>query len=129
MFESLGDTWRGWGRSLALPGVESRDRQLFDLVVVLLAQALPLPRLLLRKADIVDVVLLTARIGTLAGTRTAYSRVDAAYWLSLLADIPATITIAAWNLSSRTTHLARPLLHLMAVVKRSDRKADADDGH
>ena len=24
MFESLGDTWRGWGRSLALPGVEPR---------------------------------------------------------------------------------------------------------
>lgn len=94
MFESLGDTWRGWGRSLALPGVESKDRQLFDLVVVLLAQALPLPRLILRKADIVDAVLLTARIGTLAGTRTAYSRVNAAYWLSLLADIPATITIA-----------------------------------
>jgi len=94
MFESLRDTWRGWGRSLALPGVEPRRRQLFDLAVVLLAQALPLPRLVLRKADIVDVVLLAVRFGTLAGTRTAYSRVDVAYWLSPLADVPAAVTIA-----------------------------------
>lgn len=94
MFESLGDTWRGWGRSLALPGVEPRRRQLFDLAVVLLAQALPLPRLVLCKADIIDAVLLAARFGTLAGTRTAYSRVDIAYWLSPLADVPAAVTIA-----------------------------------
>ena len=94
MFESLADTWRGWGRSLALPGVEPRGRQLFDLTVVALAQALPLPRLLTRRADVVDVVLLAARFGTLAGTRSAYSRVDAAYWSSPLADIPAVIAIA-----------------------------------
>lgn len=94
MFESLGDTWRGWGRSLALPGVEPVGRQLFDLAVVLLAQALPLPRLLLRRGDLLDVALLAARCGTLAGTRSAYSRVDAAYWLSPLADVPAAIAIA-----------------------------------
>ncbi|HYN34774.1 MAG TPA: glycosyltransferase, partial [Ilumatobacteraceae bacterium] len=45
MFESFGDVWTGWGRSLALPGVDSRNRQLFDLVVVVLAQVLPIPRL------------------------------------------------------------------------------------
>ena len=94
MFESLADTWRGWGRSLALPGVEPRNRQLLDLAVVILAQALPLPRVLLRRADIVDGMLLAARLGTLTGTRTAYSRVDAAYWLSPLADIPAAVAIA-----------------------------------
>jgi dolichol-phosphate mannosyltransferase len=94
MFESLGDTWSGWGRSLALPGVEPQRRQLLDLAIVLLAQALPLPRLLLRKADIVDAILLAARFGTLAGTRSAYSQVDVAYWLSPLADVPAAIAIA-----------------------------------
>ncbi len=31
MFESLGDAWTGWGRSLALPGVEPPRRQLIDL--------------------------------------------------------------------------------------------------
>lgn len=94
MFESLGDTWRGWGRSLALPGVEPRKRQLADLAVVALAQALPLPRLLLGRADIVDAILLALRLGTLAGTRSAYSKVDIAYWLSPLADVPATVAIA-----------------------------------
>lgn len=94
MFESLGDTWRGWGRSLALPGVEPLNRQLLDLAIVALAQALPLPRLLLRRADLIDVVMLAARLGTLVGTRTAYSRTDAAYWLSPLADLPAAAAIA-----------------------------------
>ncbi|MFK8022821.1 MAG: glycosyltransferase family 2 protein, partial [Ilumatobacter sp.] len=36
MFESLDDTWSGWGRSLALPGVESLSRQRIDLGVVAL---------------------------------------------------------------------------------------------
>ena len=43
MFESFGDAWRGWGRSLALPGVEPLRRQLVDLAVVVLAQVLPHP--------------------------------------------------------------------------------------
>ncbi|NND75316.1 MAG: glycosyltransferase [Ilumatobacter sp.] len=94
MFETVEDTWRGWGRSLALPGVELRRRQLRDLVVVVLAQALPLPRLLLRRGDVLDVVLLAARLGTLAGTRSAYTRHDTAYWASPLADVPAAVAIA-----------------------------------
>ncbi|MGB3734731.1 MAG: glycosyltransferase [Ilumatobacter sp.] len=94
MFESLGDTWTGWGRSLALPGAETRSRQLFDLAVVLLAQALPLPRLLLGRGDVVDLVLLANRVGTLVGTRTAYDRNDVAYWASPLADLGSTVAIA-----------------------------------
>lgn len=94
MFESLGDTWRGWGRSLALPGVESRSRQITDLAVVVLAQALPLPRLLLGRGDLIDVVLAATRLGTLAGTRSAYDRADGAYWLSPLADLPSSLAIA-----------------------------------
>jgi dolichol-phosphate mannosyltransferase len=95
MFESFGDTWRGWGRSLALPGVEARHRQLVDLAVVALAQALPIPRLLARRGDAFDVVLALARIGTLAGTRRAYERVDLAYWLSPIADPLAVIAVAS----------------------------------
>lgn len=95
MFESLGDTWSGWGRSLALPGVETRTRQILDLAVVVLAQALPLPRLLLRRCDVLDVVLAAVRLGTLVGTRTAYDRTDLAYWTSPLADLPACAAITA----------------------------------
>ncbi len=94
MFESLGDVWSGWGRSLALPGVEPRRRQLFDLAIVVLAQVLPVPRLLLGRGDGVDVVLAITRLGTLVGTRRAYERTDAAYWLSPLADPVAAVAIA-----------------------------------
>ena len=94
MFESFADVWSGWGRSLALPGIEPRNRQLVDLAVVVLAQALPLPRLLLRRGDLVDVGLLALRMGTLAGTRRAYTRTDAPYWLSPLADPLAAVAIA-----------------------------------
>jgi dolichol-phosphate mannosyltransferase len=94
MFESFRDTWRGWGRSLALPGVEPLDRQLTDLAIVVLAQVLPIPRLVLRRGDLLDVVLAASRLGTLIGTRRAYTRTDVAYWLSPLADPVAAAAIA-----------------------------------
>jgi dolichol-phosphate mannosyltransferase len=94
MFESFDDVLVGWGRSLALPGVEPPGRQLVDLAVVVLAQVLPLPRLLLRRGDLVDAGLLALRLGTLAGTRRAYTRTDAAYWASPLADPIAAAAIA-----------------------------------
>ncbi len=93
MFESFGDTWRGWGRSLALPGIDRRSRQLADLVVVAIAQALPIPRLLTRHGDAIDLVLVIARLGTLVGTRRAYDRNDLAYWLSPMADPLAAVAI------------------------------------
>lgn len=89
MYDSLRQTATGWGRSLALPGVEPRRRQITDLVVVVLTQALPIPRLMLRRGDPIDVVLAAIRLGTLVGTAQAYERPRAAYWLSPLADVPA----------------------------------------
>ena len=95
MFESLSDAWHGWSRSLALPGVEPRWRQLADLGVVLLAQALPLPRILLRRVG---------RARRRAPRRAArHPRRHAsclpgaglAYWLSPLADLPAAGALAA----------------------------------
>ncbi|MFM7537553.1 MAG: glycosyltransferase [Acidimicrobiales bacterium] len=80
------DAWKGWGRSLPLGEVTSRWWLAADLGVVWLAQALPLLRLLARRADPIDVVALALRAGTLAGTRRAYERPGAAYWLSPLAD-------------------------------------------
>ena len=94
MFESFSDAWNGWGRSLALPGVEPRGRQVFDLAVVVLTQVLPIPRLVLGRGDPIDLVLAATRLGTLAGTRRAYERNDAAYWASPLADPLAAAAIA-----------------------------------
>ncbi|NBR37606.1 MAG: hypothetical protein EBT80_09740, partial [Chitinophagales bacterium] len=42
MFESFGDTWRGWGRSLALSAVESRWRQVTGVLVTALTLVAPL---------------------------------------------------------------------------------------
>ena len=95
MFDDFGHTWRGWSRSIALPGVEQRQRQVVDLAMLLFAQALPLPRLVLRRADALDLVLLAARLGTLVGTSDAYERRTAAYWVSPLADAPAVAAVAA----------------------------------
>jgi dolichol-phosphate mannosyltransferase len=89
MYETAGEAWHGWGRSLALPGVDPRWRQLAGLGTVALTQAAPLARLLARRADVLDLVLLTIRLGTLAGTAPAYRRRGVAYWLSPLADVVA----------------------------------------
>ena len=74
--------------------MEPRHRQLVDLAVIVIAQVLPLPRLVTRRGDVVDVALACARLGTLAGTRRAYDRADTAYWLSPLADPLAALAIA-----------------------------------
>ena len=65
---------RAWARSLALRDVTPWPALVADLAVVWLAQALPLPRLLLRRGDALDAVLLLARLGLVAGTAPAYAR-------------------------------------------------------
>lgn len=76
-----------WSRSLALRDVTSWPALVADLAVVWLA-ALPLPRLLLRRGDTLDAVLVLARLGLVAGTARAYTRPGIAHWLSPLADVP-----------------------------------------
>ncbi len=92
-YDSLVETARGWGRSIALPGVEPLRRQLVDAAVVLVAQVLPLPRLLSGRGDVVDLVLLASRIGTLFGTARASTRGGLAYWSSPLADPLAAVIL------------------------------------
>jgi dolichol-phosphate mannosyltransferase len=67
--------------------------QVTDLFTLLVTQALPLPRLLLHRADALDLALLAMRAGTLAGTARAYERIDLAYWLSPLADLAAVLRV------------------------------------
>jgi hypothetical protein len=69
-------------------------RDPFDRLLV--AQALPLPRLLLGRGDVLDLGLLALRLGTLAGTARAYERADLPYWLSPLAD-PAAVGRVLWG--------------------------------
>lgn len=86
MYPSLAATWTGWGRSIGLPGVDPIGRRLLDVVVLALTLPVPLVRFVLGRPDPLDLVALAARLGTLAGTRTAFARTDAAYWLSPFAD-------------------------------------------
>jgi dolichol-phosphate mannosyltransferase len=82
-----------WARSLALHDVTPWPALVADLAVVWLAQALPLPRLLLRRGDALDLVLLLARLGLVAGTAGAYTRRGAPHWLSPVADVPVALQL------------------------------------
>jgi dolichol-phosphate mannosyltransferase len=82
---------RAWARSLALRDVTPWPALAADLSVVWLAQALPLPRLLLRRGDALDAVLVLARLGLVAGTAGAYARAGLPHWLSPLADVPVAV--------------------------------------
>ncbi len=82
MYEDAADAWTNWGRSLALGGVDRPLRQVADLGVLVVAQALPLVRLVVGRADLLDGVLLVARAGTLVGTADAYENRRPTYWAS-----------------------------------------------
>jgi dolichol-phosphate mannosyltransferase len=108
MFETGRGTFTGWARSLALPQVEPRHRQLVDVAVVVLAQVLPLPRLLTRRGDVLDMALLAMRLGTLAGTRSAYEHHGVAYWTSPAADAVAATALAVGVVKPRQSWRGRP---------------------
>ena len=94
LYDSLAATWHGWGRSIGLPGVEPVWRQLLDVAVLTLSLPLPRARLVVGRSDPIDLVALVVRLGTLAGTRTAFARTDRAYWISPLADLIAVAAVA-----------------------------------
>ncbi|MEZ5256518.1 MAG: glycosyltransferase [Ilumatobacteraceae bacterium] len=103
MFESARDTWSGWGRSLALPGVDGLARQLTDLAVLGLVQGLPVIRtagrlIAGRRPSPFDLAALAIRVGTLAGTRRAYPDAGAWYWASPVAD-PAAVVRLGWSIA------------------------------
>jgi dolichol-phosphate mannosyltransferase len=60
MYESLRGTWDGWGRSLMATDATSAPWLAADLLVLWAVQALPLPRLLLRRGTALDAGLLAA---------------------------------------------------------------------
>ena len=112
MFESFSDTWRGWGRSLALNSVESPRRQLSGLATSALTLVMPLwlamVALVIRPEatapssitpsvavlSVVALMLVALRIGTLVGTRRAYEAGGLGYWLSPFADLLAWVVVA-----------------------------------
>jgi dolichol-phosphate mannosyltransferase len=93
MYESARETWTGWGRSLMAPDVTPRAVNAFDLLTLWLVMALPIPRVLLRRGDRLDVALVALRLLLLAGVRRTYAPRGLAFWLSPLADVPVMVRL------------------------------------
>jgi dolichol-phosphate mannosyltransferase len=89
MYESAVQTWTGWGRSLMATDVTTPTWTGLDLAVLWLCQALPLPRLLLRRGTPLDVVLVAVRLALHAALRRTYAPRGLPFWLAPLADLPA----------------------------------------
>jgi dolichol-phosphate mannosyltransferase len=93
MHESAAETWREWGRSIALPGVTAPGWQAADVAVVWLTLGVPPLRLLAGRARPLDLALLALRAAMTAALAPAYVRRGPAYWLSPLADPLAAVRL------------------------------------
>jgi dolichol-phosphate mannosyltransferase len=96
MHDSAAETWREWGRSIALPGVTSPAWAAADVALVWLTLGLPPLRVLARRAGKLDVALLALRAAMLAAVASSYPRRGAPFWLSPLAD-PLAAARLTWS--------------------------------
>ena len=85
-YRSAGEVWSGWGRSIGLRGVEPWWRHAGEVVLLASTVVAPPVRIVRRSVDLIDVVAVALRIGTLVGMRRAELDRGAAYWCSPLAD-------------------------------------------
>jgi dolichol-phosphate mannosyltransferase len=107
MHDSALDTWRAWGRSLPLVGIDPPARIAAGLAVVWLAQALPGARLAAGRGDGLDRALLALRLGVVAATAGAYRHRGLAHWLSPLADVAVAARLTAAALRPERTWRGR----------------------
>jgi dolichol-phosphate mannosyltransferase len=96
MYESARETWNGWGRSLLAPDATPPIRRAEDLAVLWLTLALPLPRLIARRATPLDVALLAIRLAMQAALARSYRPRGLAFWLAPLADVPVMLRLT-WS--------------------------------
>jgi dolichol-phosphate mannosyltransferase len=98
-YESLGQMWREWGRSIDLRDSTTRARQLGDAVLLVLTLGLPLPlllalgaRVLVGSPNVIDAlvainaVLLLIRVLLLGALVHSYDKPGLTFWLSPIAD-------------------------------------------
>jgi len=89
MYDSVGETWTGWSRSLMAPDVTPAAWQALDVATLWAVQALPLWRLVLRRGTPLDAALFALRLALHLAFRRTYRHHDAAFWLAPLVDLPA----------------------------------------
>jgi dolichol-phosphate mannosyltransferase len=87
------ETWREWGRSIALADVTSPAWRAADVAVVWLTLGLPPLRLLAGRATRLDRGLLALRWLMLVPLASGYVRRGPPYWLSPLADPLAAVRL------------------------------------
>jgi dolichol-phosphate mannosyltransferase len=113
MYASWRDAWTNWTRSLPLRDRYSGRRGWLGLMEVALAQALPLPLLLMLRRSVprqqfaltINGLLLLVRLGVLGGTARAYAWRPWTYWFSPLADVP--VVVQLWRNALRRRHIWR----------------------
>ena len=106
MYSTGRETWRAWPRSLTMRDASRSRRQWLDALLLILAQALPIPVLLALAVGVfggrhgwglvlvgVNVALLTVRMLLAAATAHSFVRRGLAYWMSPLADAPAVLRV------------------------------------
>lgn len=100
-YQSAGEMWREWGRSVDLADVTTRGRQLVDLGMLVLVQAAPLlivvaslTTIIPRALVILNAMLLAVRLAMLGALAPSYERRGLPWFLSWLADIPAVFRVA-----------------------------------
>jgi dolichol-phosphate mannosyltransferase len=86
MHTSAAETWREWGRSLALADVTGPAWQAADLAVVWLTMGLPPLRLATGRGTPLDLGLLALRFALAGALAGSYTRPRGLVWLSPLAD-------------------------------------------
>ena len=93
MHSSGREVWREWGRSLAMQDTTPPAWLALDLAVIWLVLALPVLRLAVRRATLLDRALLAVRAALLFPLARSYERRGASYWLSPLADPAAALCL------------------------------------
>jgi dolichol-phosphate mannosyltransferase len=88
MYESAREAWNGWSRSLMAPDASTAPRLAEDLVVLWLTMALPLPRLLARRATALDALLLAVRLVLHGALTRNYRPTGIAFWFAPVLDVP-----------------------------------------
>lgn len=105
MYGSWRENWNNWPRSLPMRDQYFGWREAMSLFGILIAQALPLPAVILGAIFRLPLpilvfagVLLMIRVGVLFGVARAYPDRPWTFWLSPLADLPAVLRIIQFAL-------------------------------
>jgi dolichol-phosphate mannosyltransferase len=107
MFGSAAETWREWGRSIAMADVTAPGWLAADVATVWLTMAVPPVRLAARRATRLDAALLVVRWLLHAALARAYAPRGAAFWAAPLADPFSAVRLTWSTLRPRRTWRGR----------------------